>query len=202
MVVLCRVQGCSGFLELVHEDVSARRHAHRDVQRLNVHFRFYGHVGLHGAFPIPREGFHCVEGSLRLGLRRGSLGLSHLVRFGLRESHGGERHQNNGQHKTKGFHVSFSLRNSFLPDLGSGLFAGSVTCDQSASTNPSSYTVIANYNTTPDVKQFLIFIARRNPHRTKRSLAQAGNFTQWEFGPTRLAKDLIPVSPSSSLRGS
>src|SRR5216117_933579 len=55
---------------LVHEDVSPRGHAHRNVQRLNVHLRRYRHVGLHGAFPIPREGFHGVEGSLRLGLRR------------------------------------------------------------------------------------------------------------------------------------
>ena len=70
MVVLCRVQRCSGFLELVHEDVSPRGHAHRNVQRLNVHLRRYRHVGLHGALPIPREGFHGVEGSLRLGLRR------------------------------------------------------------------------------------------------------------------------------------
>src|SRR5258708_3445049 len=168
MVVLCRVQRRSRFLELVHEDVSPRCHTHRDGKRLNVYLCFYGHVGLHGAFPIPREGFHGVERSLRLGLRRGSLGFSHLVRVGLCESHGGERHQNNGQYKT-GFHVSFSLRNSFLPDLGSGLFAGSLTCDQLASTNPSSYTVIANYSTTSDVKPFLIFIARRHPHRTKRS---------------------------------
>jgi hypothetical protein len=33
--------------------------------------------------------------------------------------------------------------------------------------DPPPYTVIANYNTTADVKQFLIFIARRNPHRTQ-----------------------------------
>src|SRR5260370_1210108 len=78
-----------------------------------------------------------------------------LVRVRLREGHGGERHQNKGQHKTTGFHDSFSLRNSFLPDLGSGLFAGSVTCDQSALTNAPSYTVIVNYNTISDVKQFL-----------------------------------------------
>jgi hypothetical protein len=50
---------------------------------------------------------------------------------------------------------SFSLRNSFLPDLGPGLFAGSVPCDPSASKNPSPYTVIVDYNTTSDVKQFL-----------------------------------------------
>src|SRR2546425_3586184 len=109
MVVLCRVQRCSGFLELVNEDVSPRGHTHRDVQRLDVHLRLYRHVGLHGAFPISREGFHGVEGTLRLGLRRGSLGCVHLVRIGLRESQGGERHQNNEQHKTMGFHVSFSF---------------------------------------------------------------------------------------------
>src|SRR6476646_6660834 len=182
MVVRRRVQRCSSFLHLMHEDVSPRGHAHRDVQRLNVHFRFYRHVGLHGAFPIPREGFHCLEGSLRLGLRRGSFGLSHLVRVGLRESHGGERHQNNGPHKTKGFHVSFSLRNSFLLDLRSGLFAGSVTCDQSASTKPSSSTVIVNYSTSAGVKQFLCFVARRNPHRTKATSVMAKGTATCRFG--------------------
>jgi hypothetical protein len=36
------------------------------------------------------------------------------LRVGLRESHGGERQQNNRQRKTQGFHVSFSLRRSLL----------------------------------------------------------------------------------------
>jgi hypothetical protein len=74
--------------------------------------------------------------------------------------------------KRRDFIVSFSLRNSFLPDLGSGLFPGSLTCDQSVWTNPSSCTVVVDYNTIPHVKQFLTFIARRHPHRTKHSLGR------------------------------
>src|SRR5206468_2574787 len=136
-----------------HEDVSPRGHAHRDVQRLNVHLRCYRDVGLHGAFPIPREGFHGVEGSLRFGLRRWSLGLVHLVRVGLRKGHGGKRHQSNGQHKSNGFHVSFSSK-KFVS------LVHSLAINQLQRT-PSSYTVIANYNTMSDVKWFLTLPARR-----------------------------------------
>src|SRR5712664_2787008 len=156
MVVLCRVQRRSRFLELVHQDVSPRGHAHRDVQRLNVHLRLYRHVSLHGAFPIPREGFHGVEGRLRLGFRRGSLGRFHLMRVRLRESHGGERHQNNRQHSTNGFHVSFSL--SFFT-FGSGL----PSHIQSASNHLGSTTsVIVNYNTIEVVKRFFCFLSCRS----------------------------------------
>src|SRR5205085_9727375 len=63
---------------------------------------FYGgflRKGCHVALPRTRQGFQFVE---------------RLLRVRLRKSHGRERHQNNGQHKTKGFHVSFSLRVHFF----------------------------------------------------------------------------------------
>jgi hypothetical protein len=47
------------------------------------------------AFPGTRQSFQFVEG---------------LLRIGLSTRDGGECQQNNGQPKTKGFHVSFSLR--------------------------------------------------------------------------------------------
>ena len=48
--------------------------------------------GCHVAFPRTRQSFQFVE---------------RLLRVGLRESHGGERHQNNRQHETRG--ISYSI---------------------------------------------------------------------------------------------
>jgi len=96
---ILRVQRRSCLLELVHEDVSPRGHAHRDVQRLNVPLSaFYRHV-----VSRPSQspaGFHWSKKSAPR-LRRRAL-AHHLVRAIARKPRG-ERHQNNGQHKTKDF---------------------------------------------------------------------------------------------------
>src|SRR5439155_13648172 len=112
--------------------------------------------------------FHCVERLLRVGVRRGCVdglvcvcvGLrdDRLLRVGLGKSHSGQRDQNNGQHKTKGFHVSFSLRNSLLLYSRVRVIRWRPHLRPFSSNEPpASYTVLYNYNTRPHVKLFLYF---------------------------------------------
>src|SRR5882724_8081357 len=114
MVVTSRGVWRSRFLHLMHQRVSPGGHAQGDLRERPVrHFglrRDDGHV----AFPGACQSFQLVEG---------------LLSVGLGKSYGRERHQSNGQQKTKGFHVSFSLsvirsEQGFSPELSWGRFTG------------------------------------------------------------------------------
>src|SRR5579863_6577147 len=92
---------------LVHDRVTHGSHAQRDLHRHAFHLALR-RLGGDVAFPRTSQRFQVVEGLLRVRLWRVSLLRVSLVSVSLGKSHGGERHQNYGQHKTEGFHFSFS----------------------------------------------------------------------------------------------
>ena len=145
-----RIVGSSGSRHLMHEGVAHRSHPKRHLHEPAFHLGLR-RDGCHVGFPRTGQSFQFVEGLLCVGLRY------RLLRARLRESHGGEGQQNKGQHKTKGFHVSFSLKVLFFV-LGSGFirWRTQVAINQIQGTLHAD-TVIVNYITISRVKLFRIF---------------------------------------------